>query len=79
MELGADDKLALAKSVGAVCHRHHVGGYRGTRLLDLDLASSGIKRFVQRVLGLDAGNASVHEACSLTASVSCTSSIHRTG
>jgi len=27
---------------------------------------------VQRVVALDAGNASVHAACSLTASVSCT-------
>jgi len=32
---------------------------------------SGIKRYVQRVLVLDAGNASVHAACSLTASESC--------
>jgi hypothetical protein len=60
-----------AKSVGAVCHGHHVGGYRVTRLFALDLASSGIKRYVQRVLVLDAGNASVHAACSLTASESC--------
>ena len=59
-------------SIGAVCHRHRVGGYRVTRLFALGLASSKIKRYVQRVLALDAGNASVHAACSLTASVSCT-------
>jgi hypothetical protein len=38
----------------------------------LGLALSEIKRYVQRVLGLDTGKASVHAACSLTASVSCT-------
>ena len=55
----------------AVCHRHHVAGDRVKRLSALGLALSKIKRYVQRVLGLDASKASVHAACSLTASVSC--------
>jgi hypothetical protein len=42
------------------------------RLSALGLASSEIKRYVQRVLSLNAGKASVHAARSLTASVSCT-------
>ncbi|WP_372526566.1 hypothetical protein [Piscinibacter sp.] len=43
-----------------------------TRLFALGLASSEIKRYVQRILAQDAGNASIHAACSLTASESCT-------
>ncbi|MFG6433938.1 hypothetical protein, partial [Roseateles sp. LYH14W] len=59
-------------SVGAVCHRHRVGGCRVARLLDLSLASSEIKRYVQRVIALDARNASIHGACSLSVSETCT-------
>ena len=40
-----------------MCHRHRVGGYRVKRLSALGLALSEIKRYVQRVLGLDAGKA----------------------
>lgn len=61
-----------AISLGTACHRHCVGGYRVTRLLDFGLESPEIKPYVHRILALDVGNARIHGACSLTAVDTCT-------
>jgi hypothetical protein len=70
--LSGEDLSQRAISLGTMCHRHCVGGYRVTRLLDFGLASPEVKPYVHRILALDAGNASIHGACILTAMETCT-------
>jgi hypothetical protein len=70
--LSGEDLSQRAISLGAVCHRHCVGGYRVTRLLDFGLESSEIKPYAHRILALDADNACIHGTCRLTAVDTCT-------
>lgn len=76
--LSREDLSQRATSLGMVCHRHRGGGHHVTRLLDLGLASSEIKPYVHRTSALDAGNASIHGVCRLTAAETCTqlSTVH---
>lgn len=70
--LSREDPSQADEFCWAVCHRHRVGGDRVKRPSGFGPTLSEIKRYVQRVLGHEAGKASVHAACRLTVPGYCT-------